>query len=77
MPKTHLDIIVFDPEDNRFLECAGEAKADFLITGNTKHFPSEKFQKTRIVSPAEFLIALVKNLVMQLAGEDHVVGVAR
>src|SRR5205823_10636562 len=28
-----------DEEDNRLLECAQAAKADFLVTGNRKHFP--------------------------------------
>lgn len=49
-----------DPEDNKFLECALEGKAGFLITGNTKHFPARKFKKTLIVSPAEFLNYLAK-----------------
>ena len=62
VPKTPLDIIETDPPDNRFLECAQEAKADFLITGNTRHFPSKKFKKTRIVSPAEFLTIISKIL---------------
>lgn len=54
-PKVHLDIILSDPEDNRFLECAVEAQADFLITGNTKHFPFKRFKKAQITTPAEFL----------------------
>lgn len=28
-----------DESDNRFYECAEAGKADYLITGNTKHFP--------------------------------------
>lgn len=30
-----------DESDNRFLECAEVAEADYLITGNVRHFPSE------------------------------------
>lgn len=41
--------------DNRFLECAQEARANFLVTGNLKHFPST-WKYTKIVSPAEFLL---------------------
>jgi uncharacterized protein len=63
-PKIYLDIVETDPGDNKFLECAQEAKADFLITGNTKHFPFKKFKKTRIVSPAEFLTVIAKKLPM-------------
>ena len=40
--------------DNRFYECAEAAKANFLITGNTKHFP-ESHKATRIVTPREFI----------------------
>jgi putative PIN family toxin of toxin-antitoxin system len=43
-----------DPDDNKFLECADAARADYLITGNRRHFP--KFWKgTKIVTPREFL----------------------
>jgi putative PIN family toxin of toxin-antitoxin system len=28
-----------DPDDNMLLECADAARADYLITGNSKHFP--------------------------------------
>jgi putative PIN family toxin of toxin-antitoxin system len=43
-----------DESDNRFYECAGAAKAHFLITGNIRHFP-ESHKTTRIVSPREFI----------------------
>ena len=36
-----------DPDDNIFLECAEEARADYLVTGNTRHFP--RFWKTTTV----------------------------
>jgi uncharacterized protein len=29
-----------DPDDNIFLECAQAARAAYLVTGNTKHFPA-------------------------------------
>src|ERR1039458_2449583 len=28
-----------DPDDDKFLECADAARADYLITGNQRHFP--------------------------------------
>ena len=46
-----------DPDDNMFLECALEARADFVVTGNLRHFPS-KFQDIRVVSPRQFLSVL-------------------
>jgi putative PIN family toxin of toxin-antitoxin system len=53
-PKVNVDLIKADPEDNKFLECALEARADFIITGNTRHFPFKKFETTRIVTPRKF-----------------------
>jgi uncharacterized protein len=43
-----------DPDDNCFLECAEAAAADYLITGNKRHFP-EAWMKTKIVNTREFL----------------------
>jgi putative PIN family toxin of toxin-antitoxin system len=43
-----------DPEDNRFLECAEAAGADYLITGNKRHFPTH-VGKTKVVNAREFL----------------------
>lgn len=43
-----------DEKDNRFLECAEAAKADFLITGNKRHFPGT-WGATRIVNARELL----------------------
>lgn len=54
-PKELIDLIKDDPEDNKFLECALEAQADFFITGNTKHFSFEQFHQTRIVKPKQFM----------------------
>ncbi|MDQ7827054.1 MAG: putative toxin-antitoxin system toxin component, PIN family [Candidatus Eremiobacteraeota bacterium] len=55
----HSFVISPDPDDNKFLECAFEGKAHFLVTGNKKHFPFPTFYGTKIVTPEEF-IALIK-----------------
>ncbi|HKE28301.1 MAG TPA: PIN domain-containing protein [Bryobacteraceae bacterium] len=39
-----------DPDDNIFLECAQAAQADYLVTGNLKHFPVS-WKGTRIIPP--------------------------
>ena len=36
---TMRETAALDEPDNRILECALEAKADYVITGNTRHFP--------------------------------------
>jgi uncharacterized protein len=30
-------LVTKDPDDNRFLECADTARADYLVTGNARH----------------------------------------
>ena len=52
-----------DDPDNRFLECAQAAKAAYLVTGNTKHFPFPDFEGARIVSPAEFARILTRSMI--------------
>jgi putative PIN family toxin of toxin-antitoxin system len=42
-------------DDKKFLEAAVAGRADFIITGNLKHFPATKYGKCKIVSPAEFI----------------------
>ncbi len=40
--------------DNRFLECAEAAGAEYLVTGNKRHFPKE-WKGTKIVNARELL----------------------
>jgi putative PIN family toxin of toxin-antitoxin system len=43
-----------DPDDDVFLECAQASDADYLVTGNLKHFPIA-WAGTRIVTPRWFV----------------------
>ena len=45
---------VSDPEDNKILESAVEARADYLITSDKALLELEKFRGVMIVSPIEF-----------------------
>jgi putative PIN family toxin of toxin-antitoxin system len=49
-----------DESDNRFLECAQEAGAQYVITGNKRHFPFPALEGIQIVSPAEFARILME-----------------
>jgi len=40
-----------DPDDAVFFEVAKAGGADYLVTGNTRHFPDDKI----VVTPKEFL----------------------
>lgn len=52
-PTRHLEVTQ-DPDDNIFLECADVARADYLVTGNQKHFP-RFWKSTKIITPREFI----------------------
>lgn len=52
-PKVFFDIIK-DSSDNKFLDLAFIAKADFIITGNTLDFTIKDFYNTKIVTPQEY-----------------------
>ena len=55
-PKKTINLIKEVLADNRILECAVEARADFLISADTKHILKLKeINKTKIVSANEFL----------------------
>ena len=49
-----------DPDDNRFVECAAEANAQYLVTGNLRHYPKEHPFAFSILPPRELLRLLVK-----------------
>lgn len=46
--------VTSDPDDNIFMECADAARADYLITGNRRHFPSF-WKSTKVISAREFM----------------------
>jgi len=52
-PKYRLQV-ASDADDNIFVECADSARADYLITGNVRHFPAF-WKATKIMSSREFV----------------------
>jgi uncharacterized protein len=50
-----------DPDDNKFLECADACRADYLITGNQRHFPAF-WKQTKIVTPRQFIDIVAPHL---------------
>jgi putative PIN family toxin of toxin-antitoxin system len=47
-----------DPDDNMFLECALAAEADYLVTGNLRHFP-QRWKKTKMIGARELMELLM------------------
>ena len=44
-----------DPDDVMFIEVSVAGGADCLVTGNLKHFPTERAHGVRVMSPRAFL----------------------
>ena len=55
LPEISLSAVPEDPADNRILECAVEAEADVLVTGDRHLLKLKRFGGIQIVSPALFL----------------------
>lgn len=51
-----------DPDDNIFIECADAARADYLITGNQKHFPPF-WKSTKIITARDFINLAAAHLI--------------
>ena len=47
-----------DEKDNRFLECAEAADADYLVTGNKRHFP-EQWKECRVIGARDLVELLI------------------
>jgi predicted nucleic acid-binding protein len=56
-PTNRLDVSPDEP-DNRVLECAEAATADFLVTGNKRHFP-KRWKNTGVVNARELFDLLL------------------
>jgi putative PIN family toxin of toxin-antitoxin system len=52
-PTEKLAVCVHEP-DNRFLECAVEAVADYVVTGNARHYPN-RYENVVIITPRGLL----------------------
>ena len=54
-----LDLTLPDPADQMFIEVAVFGSADFLVTGNLKHFPKAARKGIAVVSPRAFIEELL------------------
>jgi putative PIN family toxin of toxin-antitoxin system len=58
----HLLRVTKDPDDDKFLECADAARADYVVTGNQRHFP-KFWKKTKIITAREFILVVAPHLI--------------
>jgi putative PIN family toxin of toxin-antitoxin system len=59
---SHRIEVANDPDDNMFLECADAGRADYLITGNQRHFP-RFWMNTKIITAREFITLAAPHLI--------------
>lgn len=57
-PQITVNVIEKDPDDNRVLECAVSAGAQFIVSGNKHLLDLKEFKETVILSPASFIAVL-------------------
>ena len=62
-PKEVISVITEDEPDNRILEVAVECQAEYIITGNRRHFkPLHPFRGIAILEPREFYDQVIMNV---------------
>ena len=49
-----VNVVKYDPDDNKFLACAEEAKADYIISKDSHLLEIWEYKGTRIVTPEDF-----------------------
>ncbi len=52
-----------DPGDTKFLQCAAAAQAEYIVTGNKRHFPAGPYGVTHIVSAGELLERITPEII--------------
>jgi hypothetical protein len=57
-PRFKFRVIEEDPEDDKVLDCALQAHAEFIVSGDRHLLKLRKFRDVRILSPRGFLDAL-------------------
>lgn len=50
-----LHVVEKDPDDNKFIECAVELNADYIVTGDKALLEVSKYHNTLIVTPKHFV----------------------
>jgi uncharacterized protein len=54
-PSIKIDIVKDDPHDNKFIECAYTANAQYIISGDKHLLSVGSYKKIRIINPKDFL----------------------
>ena len=60
-PTEHISHITKDPDDNKFLECAIAARAEFIISGDSHLISIAEYRAVKIVDAATLLNIILKS----------------
>jgi putative PIN family toxin of toxin-antitoxin system len=55
-----LNVIAEDPSDNRYLECAVEGDAGYIVSGDQHLLRLATYQRIKILTPREFLAVFAR-----------------
>jgi len=61
-PKKVVDVVRHDPDDNKILECAIEAEADYIISGDRHLLDLKEFEHIKIIQAWRLLEILDKKI---------------
>ena len=56
-----------DPRDSKFHDCAHTARADFIVTGNKRHFPDAPYGLTQVVNAGD----LLDRITLEQGSKEH------
>lgn len=58
-PTTKVDVVLDDPDDNKFIECAVDGGVDYIVSGDPHLLNIEHYQNIQIFTPASFLALIL------------------
>ncbi len=59
-PRRHVSVVPDDPADNEVIDCAVEARAEYVVTGDAHLSRLAEFERIRILD-AHALVRLIEN----------------
>lgn len=54
--------VIPDKKDQMYIDLCAYLSCDYLVTGNAKHFPDSPYGVTAVLTPAEFLDQIKKDM---------------
>jgi predicted nucleic acid-binding protein len=57
-PKSKISVVKDDPDDNKFLECAEEGGASYVVSGDGHLLGVGEYKNIQALSPATFIALL-------------------